>query len=68
MHQGNLNGQYYIKGSFGLRWESIAQLLVEVLAPYLLTSHLFLLHSIKHGVMRTFSVHEFSPWFDLVST
>lgn len=24
MHQSNLNGQYYIKGSFGLRWESIA--------------------------------------------
>ena len=58
MHQGNLNGQYYIKGSFGLGGKVLLHL--RHFSPFRF--------AFKYRVIRSFSFYGFSPWFDLLST
>ena len=60
MHQGNLNGQYYIKESSGLGGK-VLLLIVEVLAsPFRF--------AFKYQVIRAFNFYGFSTWFDLLPT
>ena len=58
MHQGNLNGQYYIKRSFGLGRKVLLHL--SHFSPFVF--------AFRYRVtIRTFSFYGFSTWFDLLS-